>query len=82
MTEKLYYWVALTSPVEAISQRSTGSASRSRGQENMGAWLNEGEASDVFEFGYSPVINPHLKKITSYHNHAVWSILLTVEHWL
>lgn len=28
----------LTSPVEAISQRSTGSASLSRGQENIGAW--------------------------------------------
>lgn len=35
---ELYIWKGLTSPVEAISQRSTGSASLSRGQENMGAW--------------------------------------------
>lgn len=35
---ELYICKGPTSPVEAISQRSTGSASLSRGQENMGAW--------------------------------------------
>lgn len=39
---------APTSPVEAISQRSTGSASLKRGQENMGAWWKQGHREQVF----------------------------------
>ena len=51
LTEKLGCVVfdVLTSPVEAISQRSTGSASLSRGQENMGAWWKKGRETSAFE---------------------------------
>lgn len=40
-TKQIFCMCEFTSPVEAISQRSTGSASLSRGQENIGAWMED-----------------------------------------